>query len=55
MLNTAIETGEAPVDQLYDLEHDLGERKNVATEYPERVKAMAARLQSIREAGRSRP
>ena len=44
-----------PFDQLYDLAHDLGETKNVAAEHPERVKAMAARLRSIREAGRSRP
>ena len=53
--DTATETGEAPVEQLYDLEHDLGETKNVAAQQPERIKAMAARLQSIREAGRSRP
>ncbi len=55
MTNMAIETGEAPVDQLYDLVHDLGESKNLAAQHPERVKAMAARLQSIRAAGRSRP
>jgi arylsulfatase A-like enzyme len=55
MTNTATETGEAPVDQLYDLAQDLGETTNVAAQHPERVKAMAARLQSIRAAGRSRP
>ena len=55
MANTGTETGEAPIDQLYDLSHDLGETSNVATQYPERTRAMAARLQSIREAGRSRP
>ena len=55
MANTGTETGEAPVDQLYDLSHDLGETSNVAAQHPERTKAMAARLQSIREAGRSRP
>ena len=54
MANTGTETGEAPVDQLYDLSHDLGETNNVAAQHPERTKAMAARLQSIREAGRSR-
>ncbi len=53
--NTATETGEAPVDQLYDLVHDLGETTNLAAQHPERIKAMAARLQSIREARRSRP
>jgi arylsulfatase A-like enzyme len=55
MTHTATETGNAPVDQLYDLAHDLGETKNLAEQHPERVKAMAARLRSIREAGRSRP
>ncbi len=54
MTNTATETGNAPVDQLYDLAHDLGETRNVADGNPERVRAMAARLQSIRDAGRSR-
>jgi arylsulfatase A-like enzyme len=53
--HTATETGNAPVDQLYDLAHDLGETRNVAAQHPERVKAMAARLRSIREAGRSWP
>jgi arylsulfatase A-like enzyme len=55
IINTATETGEAPVDQLYDLVQDLGETKNVAAQYPERVREMATRLKSIREAGRSRP
>lgn len=55
MTNTATETGEAPVDQLYDLDHDLGETTNLAAQHPDRVKAMAARLQSIREARRGRP
>ncbi len=55
MTNTATETGEAPIDQLYDLERDLGETTNLASRHPDRVKAMAARLQSIRAAGRSRP
>jgi hypothetical protein len=52
MANTGTETGEAPVDQLYDLSHDLGERNNLASQYPDRASAMAARLQSIREARR---
>jgi len=55
MTNTATETGEAPVDQLYNLDHDLGETNNLAAQHPERVKAMTARLRSIRTAGRSRP
>ncbi len=55
MTNTGMETGEAPVDQLYDLESDPGETKNLAAQHPERVQAMAARLRSIRDVGRSRP
>ncbi len=55
MTSTAAETGEAPVDQLYDLAQDLGETTSLAAQHPDRVKAMAARLQSIRTAGRSRP
>ena len=53
--HTETETGNAPVDQLYDLAQDLGETRNLAERHPDRVKAMAARLRSIREAGRSRP
>jgi arylsulfatase A-like enzyme len=51
--NTSTETGNAPVDQLYDLANDLGETRNVATEHPDRVRAMAARLRSILKAGRN--
>jgi arylsulfatase A-like enzyme len=54
LAHTATETGEAPVEQLYDLEHDLGETKNVAAKHPDLVKQMAARLQDIRQSGRSR-
>jgi arylsulfatase A-like enzyme len=50
--NTNTETGNAPMDQLYDLAHDLGETTNVASEHPDRIKAMADRLRSIREARR---
>ena len=53
--HTATETGNASVEQLYDLTRDLGETKNVAAEHPDHVAAMSARLRSIRDAGRSRP
>jgi arylsulfatase A-like enzyme len=46
--NTSTETGNAPEPQLYDLSADPGEKKNVAIEYPERVKEMRALLQKIR-------
>jgi arylsulfatase A-like enzyme len=41
--------------ELYNLAEDLGETKNVAAQHPDRATAMAGRLQTIRDAGRSRP
>jgi arylsulfatase A-like enzyme len=52
---TAIELGNDPQPQLYDLSVDLGERQNVAAEHPEVVRELSARLARIREDGRSRP
>ena len=48
---TNTELANAPEPQLYDLETDPGERKNLAPEQPDRVKAMADRLQRIRSGG----
>jgi arylsulfatase A-like enzyme len=45
--------GAAP--ELYDLRSDLSETKNVAASQPDRVRAMAAELDRIRTAGRTRP
>jgi arylsulfatase A-like enzyme len=53
--NTNTETGNAPADQLYDLDQDIGETRNLAAEHPDRVRDMAARLRAIRGATRSRP
>ena len=47
-VNTNTELANDPAPQLYDLETDLGETKNLAAAQPERVKAMAARLATIR-------
>jgi arylsulfatase A-like enzyme len=47
---TNTELANDPAPQLYDLATDLGETKNVATQYPERVKAMADKLAAIRQA-----
>lgn len=52
--NTNTELGNAPEPQLYDLASDPGETKNLAAGQPERAKAMQARLQALREAGRTR-
>ncbi|MBN2507893.1 MAG: arylsulfatase [Verrucomicrobia bacterium] len=53
--NTAIELGNDPNPQLYNLSADLGERRNLAADQPDRVHAMATRLRQIRSDGRSRP
>jgi arylsulfatase A-like enzyme len=47
--NTNTELGNDTVPQLYDLGTDPGERRNLAPEQPDRVKAMAERLASIRK------
>jgi len=52
--NTNTETGNDPAGQLYDLARDPGERENLAARHPDRVKEMAARLERIKQAGRSR-
>lgn len=45
---TNIETGNNPLPQLYNLRTDIGEKNNLAKQYPEKVNAMAELLQSIR-------
>jgi arylsulfatase A-like enzyme len=54
-VGTNTEMGNDPQPQLYHLKDDLGEKNNVATQYPQRVTEMAALLQKIRQQGRSRP
>jgi arylsulfatase A-like enzyme len=51
--NTNTELGNDPQPQLYQLGKDVGERRNLAAEYPDRVKSMAALLDQIRS-GRTR-
>jgi arylsulfatase A-like enzyme len=43
-----------PTFELYNLANDLSQTNNLAAGEPERVKAMVARLEKIREQGRSR-
>lgn len=52
---TSTELGNDPQPQLYDLSVDLGEKRNVAGEHPEVVRDLTARLERIRQEGRSRP
>lgn len=53
--NTNTELGNDPGPQLFDLELDPGERTNVAAQHPQRVRDMAAQLDKIRAAPRTRP
>lgn len=41
--------------ELFDLSKDIGEKKNIASEYPELVQEMTALLAKLQEQGRSRP
>lgn len=47
---TKIELGNAPDEQLYDLEKDPGETQNLAAAEPERCKGMRERLAALRAA-----
>jgi arylsulfatase A-like enzyme len=49
--NTNTELGNDSVPQLYDLSRDPGEKQNLASTDPDRVKSMAATLDRIRQAG----
>ena len=53
--NTNTETGQAGEVQLYNLDEDLGETKNVAAQHPDKLKEMRDLLEAIRrDAGSSR-
>ncbi len=54
MKHVNIETGNNPEPQLYDLKKDIGERQNIAAAHPEKVKEMAAMLERLKEAERTR-
>jgi arylsulfatase A-like enzyme len=49
--NTNTELGNDPAPQLYDLTRDVGEARNVAADFPDRVKSMAATLERIKAGG----
>jgi arylsulfatase A-like enzyme len=46
--NTNTELGNDPNPQLYNLSSDVGERKNLASQYPDRVQQMQQQLDRIR-------
>jgi arylsulfatase A-like enzyme len=52
--NTKIETGNDPAPQLYNLKTDPGEKRNVASANPEKIKELEERLEQIREARQTR-
>ncbi len=47
--NTNTELGNDPEGQLYDLQNDLGETKNVAKDHPDKVRELSGLLNEIRE------
>ena len=47
---TNTELANDPLPQLYDLDTDIGETRNIAADHPDRVKAMAGRVAAIRQA-----
>jgi arylsulfatase A-like enzyme len=48
-INVNIETGNLASPQLYDLEHDTGETKNIAPAHPDIVKELQALLKDVRD------
>ena len=51
--NTKTDTGQAPTAQLFRLDTDLGETRDLASEQPEQVRRLSALLEKIRRDGRS--
>lgn len=46
---TEIESANSSTPQLYNLNNDIGEKNNLASQYPEKVKEMEALMKSIKE------
>lgn len=46
---TNIETGSATIPQLYNLKDDIGEKNNLANQYPEKVAALELLLKQIKD------
>ena len=52
--STNTELGNAPKPQLYDVQEDPAETRDLVSEHPQKAKELAAKLEAIREQGRSR-
>jgi len=53
-INTNTETGNDPMPQLYNLKNDIGEKNNLAEQYPEIVKELSKLLDQIKSTGKTR-
>jgi arylsulfatase A-like enzyme len=51
----AQENGRKKVNELYDLEADLGERTNLAAKFPEKVAELQALMRSIEDGDKLEP
>ncbi len=54
LANTNVESGVAPRGRLYHLDRDLGETKDLASDHPEKLTEMAAKLKTLRESPHTR-
>lgn len=53
-INTNTETGNDPMPQLYNLKNDIGEKNNLAGQFPEIVKELSELLGKIKSTGKTR-
>ena len=54
MEHVNMETGASKDPQLYQLDYDIGQQRNVAWEHPEMTAAMESRIQEILKSKRTR-
>jgi len=52
--NTNTETGTITQPQLYNLKDDIGERNNIAAEYPDKVEKLAAIIEKVKNTPKTR-
>jgi hypothetical protein len=51
LIPTNTELGNSPLDQLYNLKSDIGEKKNVAVKYPKIIKRLKKELSKEKRKG----